>query len=205
MNPANGTDYDVAPVAVPPQQRQPLAWRCAAADECRYTMLAMDHRGAPLPFEASADGRKLPMRCPACEREHTFWIAVTPFDDFGRHTSLPGPYAALNAPLLALRCEQLVEGRGNPAARQPASLASRMASDVGGAPARKSSYVCGKCGRRLLRMDPAGNMVPMETDPQGNVVPLECPGCNVEHTEWPIMPLNEKLRIPPKIVVPDVL
>jgi hypothetical protein len=46
------------------------------------------------------------------------------------------------------------------------------------------AYYCGKCSRRMQRVDQFGVLVPLEMDPYGNVVPMTCPGCKQTHAEW---------------------
>jgi hypothetical protein len=46
------------------------------------------------------------------------------------------------------------------------------------------AYYCGRCSRRMQRVDQFGKLVPLELDPHGNVVPMTCPGCKQTHAEW---------------------
>lgn len=55
------------------------------------------------------------------------------------------------------------------------------------------SYACGHCGRRLLRVDAKGELVPLDRTATGNVAPMVCPGCGECHREWVI---TEGLRTP---------
>ena len=50
------------------------------------------------------------------------------------------------------------------------------------------AYYCGKCSRRMQRVDQFGKLVPLELDPYGKVVPMTCPGCKATHAEWQTKP-----------------
>jgi len=49
-------------------------------------------------------------------------------------------------------------------------------------------YYCGRCQRRLLRLDANGEPVVMDCDKDGVVRPITCPGCQECHNEWIVKP-----------------
>jgi hypothetical protein len=53
-----------------------------------------------------------------------------------------------------------------------------------------TAYFCGKCSRRMQRVDQFGKLVPLELDPYGQVVPLTCPGCKATHADWATKPFR---------------
>lgn len=79
-----------------------VAWRCGS---CGYCMLAIDHRGAPLPLTRDAFGRVIPMQCPKCMLRHAQWTPCEPFRNNGDHVNVKSTFsntvrAAYEAPLV---------------------------------------------------------------------------------------------------------
>lgn len=172
---------------LPPEQ----AWRC---DVCQYHMLAMDHCGRPLPLERGANGVLLPVMCPRCDAAHTNWSQTTLFDNFGDHANVPASFSTLitkGRPIERAAAQHLVDAH----APQISALteAERERSGASAAPPQRTAqeaYHCGKCGRRLLRVDSAGRLVELGRDPAGDIVALDCPGCHERHTDWHILPVH---------------
>ena len=69
-------------------------------------------------------------------------------------------------------------------ARLPESSLQRAATHHVAAPRALQTYVCGVCGRRLLRIDHKGELIPIDTDAEGNLTAIECPGCHQTHAQW---------------------
>ena len=161
----------------------PRAWRC---QRCNYHMLSMDQWGRPLALEPDAFGRPIPIHCARCDTDHTEWVPEAPFDELGDHANIPAAFSSLvhkGVPLPA-RTQLLV------ATRESCDFVSGSTITVSTALPKVQAFHCGLCGRRLLRMDAFGNLVPLEKDATGNTVPLECPGCHVSHTEWVVRSLK---------------
>ncbi|KEG13610.1 hypothetical protein DQ04_00901120 [Trypanosoma grayi] len=196
-------------VCVSPRKQTKISWKCGM---CGYHVLAMDHEGKPLPLSVSSFGQVLPMSCPRCLLEHTSWEQAVPFDEHGDHANIrsklsnnyvrtsshvdtearvfqpaptsaaPGSHAdgvTLPPILQEIGRRTYKEGVAQPiAVEAPRPRGSRMA------------YYCSKCGRKLLRMDPYGELVPMVRDNSGVPLPIVCPGCKIEHNQWDVKPFT---------------
>ncbi|EKG02191.1 hypothetical protein TCSYLVIO_006791 [Trypanosoma cruzi] len=195
------------------RKRIKISWKCGM---CGYHVLAMDQNGKPLPLSVSSFGQVLPMSCPRCQLEHTSWEQAVPFDEYGDHANIRSKLSnnyvrtasnvggtdvedfrstatkratgvGVESPeippiLQEIGCWRQKEGGGQRVAQNdPRFCGPRMA------------YYCGKCGRKLLRIDPYGELVPMVRDKDGTVLPIVCPGCKVEHSQWDVKPFTVTL------------
>ncbi|CAG9569744.1 conserved hypothetical protein [Leishmania major strain Friedlin] len=194
------------------RQRKNVSWRCML---CGYHVLAMDQDGAPLPFSASAFGNVLPMTCPRCKMSHTSWQPSTPFSEEGNHMNLPTTLS--NRYLVSLPGQQPLRAKdaeATGAAGQPGAAVETASSVVAGSRSaqrvgfvsalatqqrsvpvisavssvQRRAYYCGRCGRRLLRVDVNGEIVDMDRDKDGQVLPITCPGCMESHSDWVLKP-----------------
>lgn len=212
---AGTSSFAAVPAQPDPLGRPPISWRC---DVCGYHMLAMDHRGQPLPLERGPRGDLLPVFCSRCGIDHTDWTPATPFDTLGDHANVKAAFSdKVNAgvPLEDPRLvRQLVEEHApNVAALQnalradaeldadPRHAGSGRRSGKNGAANGSShgnssgqAYACARCGRRLLRMDTRGELVPLDRDARGQLVPLECPGCHASHADWIATDLHTRVK-----------
>ncbi|GET86387.1 hypothetical protein, conserved [Leishmania tarentolae] len=192
--------------------RKKISWQCTL---CGYHVLAMDQDGAPLPFTTSAFGNVLPMTCPRCKMHHTSWQPSTPFSEDGNHMNMPTTLS--NRYLTPLPGQQplrlrdmeatgsvgqsdagvgttssMVSGSYVP---QRAAFVSALATQQRNAAAisamssaQRRAHYCGRCGRRLLRVDANGELVDMDRDKDGHVLPITCPGCKESHSDWVLKP-----------------
>lgn len=170
--------------------------------------MAMDHRGQPIPLLLGARDNPVPLHCPRCDEEHCHWSPACPFDDFGDHANLRSAFSQLPSKQGAALTGEVKERL-----REAVLRTSKPRSHGGNSPPRprneevgkpvdrlgaQQAYYCIHCGRRLLRMDHKGTLVPMERDPNGALVPLECPGCGQNHTMWVVLGLHDKFS--PRVV-----
>jgi hypothetical protein len=106
----------------------------------------------------------------------------------------PAPDSSLAGPLSALLEQQQQRSRDGlteaQTARLPESSLQRAAAHRSTAPKSLETYVCALCGRRLLRVDHEGRLIPIEVDAQGNLTTIECPGCHQTHSQWVRTQLN---------------
>lgn len=212
------------------EESRKISWQCGA---CRYCVLAIDHRGKPLPLTTDAWGNPIPLQCPRCMLSHTKWTQCVPFDDHGDHVNVKGAFSnSANRRLiqesnfeLARLQEQQQKHQQQQAAGgvgAPGGIAPSQAPTAGGQPTvlqnlpailqniglvsyrngepmpttkpqpaprkQKLAYYCGPCGRKLLRMDQYGDLVPLDKDSDGRTLPLMCPGCKTMHGDWLIRP-----------------
>ncbi|KAG5485560.1 hypothetical protein LSCM1_07649 [Leishmania martiniquensis] len=191
--------------------RKNVSWQCTL---CGYHVLAMDQNGTPLPLTTSAFGNLLPMTCPRCKLSHTSWQSSTPFSADGNHMNLPTAFS--NRYMMPACGQQPLRTKGDQAAGlvghfgtavQTASslmagsrLAMRMApsatratqqrgiSVTAASTVQRRAFYCGRCGRRLLRVDANGELVDMDRDQDGQVLPITCPGCQESHSDWVVKP-----------------
>ncbi|KAG8348685.1 hypothetical protein TRVL_00467 [Trypanosoma vivax] len=185
-----------------------ISWKCGM---CGYHVLAMDHEGNPLPLSESSFGEVLPMSCPRCLLEHTDWQQSIPFDEYDNHANIRSRLSnnyvfttnSENHKEKDFRPSHTVQAKcaGNKSVELPPILQEidrkfRNTAKDTPAPsnprplAKPMAYYCGKCDRRLLRMDQYGELVSMVCDKDGVPFPITCPGCKEEHSEWNIKPLR---------------
>lgn len=194
------------------RQRKSVSWRCML---CGYHVLAMDQNGAPLPFSASAFGNVLPMTCPRCKLSHMSWQPSTPFSEEGNHMNLPTTLSnRYLVPLPSQRSLRVKDAEATGAAGQSGAAVETASSVVAGScstqrvgflsalatqhrsvsvisaisSVQRRAYYCGRCGRRLLRVDVNGELVDMDRDKDGQVLPITCPGCTESHSDWVVKP-----------------
>ncbi|KAG5510620.1 hypothetical protein JKF63_06918 [Porcisia hertigi] len=189
-----------------------VSWKCKL---CGYYVLAMDQEGTPLPFTTSAFGNVIPLTCPRCAVSHTSWQSSSPFNKEGDHKNLPttlsnryfmltageqpmrlkdkeatGPTGHLNASAEA--APSLVVGNRLDQVAVPVSLLATKQRGALRTPAvpsvQRRAFYCGRCGRRLLRVDANGELVDMDRDQEGEVLPITCPGCKENHNDWVVKP-----------------
>jgi hypothetical protein len=91
------------------------------------------------------------------------------------------PPASLSAPHLS---EHLLDGLEVPEAVKPFLDAAKRNQQTAARRKPVESYSCGRCGRRLLRMDAKGQLIPLDLDAQGTIIPCRCPGCGALHSDW---------------------
>ncbi|CAJ1006156.1 hypothetical protein Q4I28_001472 [Leishmania naiffi] len=192
--------------------RKNISWHCTL---CGYHVLAMDQDGTPLPFTISAFGNVLPMTCPRCKLNHTSWQPSTPFSENGDHRNLPTALSnryVIQAPdQQSLRVKDREEmgaaDQSDAGVKAASSLAAgghlaqteasvgRLATQQRSIPAisavssaQRRAYYCGRCGRRLLRVDANGELVEMDRGKDGQVLPITCSGCKENHSDWVVKP-----------------
>jgi hypothetical protein len=178
-------------------RRAPVSWKC---ELCGYHMLAMDHRGVPLPLGRGPRDELLPVYCSRCDKEHVSWVQSSPFDTLGDHANVRAAFSdKVNSgvPLPSDAVRKMIKLTApNIAALQPhvyggpnkTELLDRTASH------EAQTYACGRCGRSLLRLDANGKVVQMDRDVYGNLAPLECPGCHATHGDWVLTPMGFPVR-----------
>ncbi|CCW64604.1 unnamed protein product [Phytomonas sp. EM1] len=188
------------------------AWRCGL---CGYLMLSLDQEGNPIPFTCSAFGTPLPLGCPSCSQTHINWESANPFDALGAHINLRNAHRlkvgteGLSQLPSSITCVTSPPDRASREATDPTDSPSeigRVAPRTQVSPvatalhatfrsksmnvSQMQCYYCGRCHRRLLRVDAWGELVPMNCDADGNVLPILCPGCGMLHSEWTIGPFR---------------
>ncbi|KAK7197373.1 hypothetical protein NESM_000684900 [Novymonas esmeraldas] len=194
------------------RHRKNVSWQCTL---CGYHVMAMDQDGTPLPFTSSAFGTVLPLSCPRCKLSHTAWQTSTPFSEAGDHMNLPTTLSnryvlpASSGQTLRVRekagqgaasqSDSAVDGApsflaGGRLAQRAAAVAALATQQRGVpgtstvSPAQRRAYYCGRCDRRLLRVDVNGELVDMDRDQDGEVLPITCPGCKESHSDWVVKP-----------------
>ena len=171
----------------PVHDKSHTAWKCG---RCGYYMMAMDHRGVALPLELNAFGEPIPTYCPRCDEAHVDWSMENPRSQFGDFPNIPGGFAAnVTHGVPQPRARNEASALVLPGSDRPAGMELGMrtaATATVASPKKKGpmAYYCGRCDRRLMRLDSHGALIPIETDAFGNIVPLFCPGCKEEHSEW---------------------
>jgi hypothetical protein len=187
------------------QGRPAISWRC---DVCSYRMLAMDHRGAPLPLERGPRGEVLPVFCSRCGIEHSDWTPVSPFDSLGDHANVRGAFSdkiKSGVPMESEKDVRRIVADSVPAIAQLQKVYAQPDALTRKEDRPNDTYACGRCGRRLLRIDANGHTVPLDVDTRGRLVPLECPGCHETHADWIVASLFTRVKPPPRIMTADAV
>nr|CCC95875.1 unnamed protein product [Trypanosoma congolense IL3000] len=186
-----------APAAASTKRR--ISWKCSL---CSYYVLAMDHNGEPLVLGTSSFGEPLPMTCPRCLLSHCDWVQATPFDNFNNHVNIRSKQSnsyltttpdvdveKVLPPISLSKGSQLPKtsippfSQGSVAPCKDPSIFLSMGREQPNL-GRQMMYYCGKCDRKLLRMNQYGELIPMACDKDGATLPVLCPGCKEEHRDW---------------------